>query len=399
MKRFFTLGFLLMLFFTVRVWAAVPTGYYDAADAKNTNQLRLALKEIITQGFSGVSYTGLWTAYADTDINPATGKIWDMYSDCSFTLNIDQCGRYLEECNCNQNYTKECDCYNREHTTPASWFSDASPMYSDLFNVYPTDGWVNNKRGNLPYGVVGSASYTSNNGSKVGSSGFSGYSGTVFEPIDEYKGDFARTVLYMATCYADNISTWISSNSGSTEVEVVYHATNGLTPYAIDLFLTWSRNDPVSQKEINRNEAVYLKQNNRNPFIDFPGLEEYIWGNKTAQLFYVNQEPEPPVNQPEIILTGKIVNTGQSIDFGTVSNAVQKTFRIKTNAIQGDLTVGVTGSMYAVSANTISQVSAELGYNLTVTFNPATSGQHTGKITISGGGLPNAFELNLTGKK
>lgn len=389
MRRFFTLGFLLILFFTVRVLAAVPTGYYDAADAKNTNQLRLALKNIVTQGYSGLSYIGLWSAYADTDINPVTGKIWDMYSDCSFTLSSNQCG----------NYTQECDCYNREHTTPASWFSDASPMYSDLFNVYPTDGWVNNKRGNLPYGVVGSATYTSNNGSKVGSSGFSGYSGTVFEPIDEYKGDFARTVLYMATRYADNISTWITANSGSTDVEIVYHAANGLTPYAIDLFLTWSRNDPVSQKEINRNEAVYLKQNNRNPFIDFPGLEEYIWGNKTSELFYVNQEPEPPVNQPEIILTGKIVNTGQTIDFGTVGNAVQKSFRIKTNSIQGDLTVSVTGSMYTVSTNTILQASAENGYNLTITFNPTVSGDHTGKVTISGGGLPSAFEFNLIGRK
>lgn len=391
MKRFFALGFLLMLLFAVRVWAAIPTGYYDAADAKNTNQLRLALKEIITQGFIGVSYTGLWTAYADTDINPATGKIWDMYSDCTFTLGSNQCG----------SYSSECGCYNREHTTPASWFGGENkyPMYSDLFNVYPTDGWVNNKRSNFPYGEVAVAEYTSNNGSKLGNSNFSGYSGKVFEPIDEYKGDFARTVLYMATRYADDISTWIFNYSVDTDVEIVYHTANGLTPYAIDLFLTWSRNDPVSQKEINRNEAVYVKQNNRNPFIDFPGLEEYIWGNKTAQLFYVHQEPEPPVNQPEIILTGKIVNTGQSIDFGTVSNAVQKTFRIKTNSIQGDLTVGVTGSMYAVSANTISQVSAEFGYNLTVTFNPTTSGQHTGKITISGGGLPNAFELNLTGRK
>jgi hypothetical protein len=144
---------------------------------------------------------------------------------------------------------------------------------------------------------------------------------------------------------------------------------------------------------------VYLKQNNRNPYIDFPGLEVYIRGNKTAQLFYVDQEPEPPVNQPEIILTGKVVNSGQFIDFGTVSNAVQKSFRVKTNAIQGDLTVEVTGSMYSVSTNTILQTSAESGYNLIITFSPSTSGEHSGKVTISGGGLPTAFELNLTGKK
>ena len=172
MKKLLSIHLFLLLAF--RLLSAVPEGYYDAADAKNTNQLRLALKGIVSQGHSALSYADLWWVYEYTDMNPATGKIWDMYSNCSFTLSTNQCG----------GYSSECDCYNREHTTPASWFSDSAPMYTDLFNVYPTDGWVNNKRGNLPYGVVGSASYTSNNGSKVGSSGFSGYNGTVFEPID-----------------------------------------------------------------------------------------------------------------------------------------------------------------------------------------------------------------------
>ena len=384
MKKLLSIHLFLLLAF--RLLSAVPEGYYDAADAKNTNQLRLALKEIVSQGHSALSYADLWWVYEYTDMNPATGKIWDMYSNCSFTLSTNQCG----------GYSSECDCYNREHTTPASWFSDSAPMYTDLFNVYPTDGWVNNKRGNLPYGVVGSASYTSNNGSKVGSSGFSGYNGTVFEPIDAYKGDFARTVMYMATRYADNLSTWISSNSNNTEVEIIYNVTNGLTPYAINLFLEWSRNDPVSQKEINRNNAEFAYQHNRNPYIDFPGLEEYIWGNQTSQLFYVN-EPEPPL-QPNISVTGQVVNSGQTIDFGTVSSQVHKSFHVKTASLQGDLTVQVTGEMYSVSATVILKKNAESGYDLIITFNPLTSGNHNGQVTISGGGLPEAFEINLTGK-
>ncbi|HRU64159.1 MAG TPA: endonuclease, partial [Paludibacteraceae bacterium] len=225
---------LFCLFFSLIIWAVPPAGYYTSStlDGKNTNNLRIAFQAIITNGHSVTSYDGLWNAYKTTDINPSTGKIWDIYSNnCNFTWGNDQCG----------NYSKECDCYNREHTTPQSWFNGASPMYSDLFNVYPTDGYVNNKRSNYPYGEVGSATYTSGNGSKLGTSNFSGYNGTVFEPIDEYKGDLARTYFYMATRYADQCGTWTNGNGS-----VVYTSTLGLTFYAINLFLKWSREDPVS---------------------------------------------------------------------------------------------------------------------------------------------------------
>lgn len=255
--------------------ATAPNGYYTSStlDGKNTANLRSALQTIITNGHSVVSYSGLWTAYGTTDINPSTGKIWDMYSNCGYTLSTNQCGTY----------SVECDCYNREHSTPQSWFGGSAPMYSDLFNVYPTDGKVNGMRSNYPYGEVGSASYTSQNGSMLGASSFSGYSGTVFEPIDEYKGDFARTYFYMATRYAGLCESWTG------EATVIYGSANlGLTAYGANLFLTWSRQDPVSAKEIARNDNVYGVQNNRNPFIDFPGLEEYVWGNKTSQTFSVS---------------------------------------------------------------------------------------------------------------
>lgn len=379
---------LLLLIWSFYLHAAIPEGYYDNADAKNTNNLRQALKTIISTGFSGISYSALWDAYATTDINPSTGKIWDMYSNCSFTLSTNQCGTY----------NSECDCYNREHTTPASWFSDASPMYTDLFNVYPTDGWVNSVRSNYPYGEVGLTDETSVNGSKRGNSDFPGYTGIVFEPVDEYKGDFARTVMYMATRYSDNLASWISANSNDTEVEIIYESTNGLTPYAISLFLSWSRMDPVSAKETTRNDAVYGIQSNRNPFIDFPGLEEYIWGNKTGDLFYIN-EPPPPSNPPVITATGKVVSNGQTVDFGAVAGATQKSYTVKTSGITGDLTVTASGSGFSVSTATIAQADAESGHDITITFNPSSSGNYTGSVTISGGGLMPAFVVNLTGSK
>jgi len=389
MKKLLATHLFLFLLLAFQLMAVVPEGYYDAADAKNGNELRNSLKNVVTDGHYSISYTQIWTAFASTDMHPVTGLIYDMYSNCTFVLYDNQCGGTIDN---------ECHCYNREHTTPRSWFGGAiDPMNTDLFNVYPTDGWVNALRDNYPYGEVGNVTQTSQNGGKLGFSGFTGYSGIVFEPVDEFKGDFARTVMYMATRYADEIPGWVT-NFSSTQVGIVYHASNGLTNYARDLFLKWSRNDPVSEKEISRNEAVYSIQGNRNPFIDFPGIEEFIWGSKTAQLFYIN-EPEPPENQPRISAAGNLVNSGQVIDFGKVDSQTQRSFQIKTAALQGDLIVQVTGTMYTISTSIIPQASAESGYNLTITFNPTTSGTHTGKVTISGGGLVEAFEMNVTGER
>lgn len=151
-------------------------------------------------------------------------------------------------------------------------------MVSDAYHIYPTDGKVNGQRSNYPYGeCAGGTSVASSNGvkalGKVGRSTFEGYSGTVFEPDDEYKGDFARTYFYMAACYNNRISSWSSDMLGGNSYPV-------FNAWAIDLLLKWDKQDPVSQKEIDRNEVVYNHQHNRNPFIDHPELAQYIWGDK-----------------------------------------------------------------------------------------------------------------------
>jgi len=256
----------ILFLFSFSILAQIPSGYYDTAVGKTDNTLRTTLASIINStSFNVTSYSGLYVAYNKTDINPTTGKIWDMYSNCNFTYGSDE--------NHGTNGS-ECTNYNREHTSPQSWFGEASPMVSDLFNVYPTDTKVNGMRSNYPYGEVSTASYISGNGSKLGSSSMSEYSGVVFEPINEFKGDLARTCLYMATCYASVCQNW---GSGAT---VVYGSNNGLSTYSVALFLKWHRQDPVSTKELNRNNAVYGIQRNRNPFIDYPAMAEHIWGNK-----------------------------------------------------------------------------------------------------------------------
>ena len=235
--------------------AQIPSGYYDSADGKTGQELRAALHNII-KDHKVVSYDGLKAAYFYTDAY-TDGTLWDIYSDYHWTSGK-VCG----------NYEDEGDCWNREHTWPQSWFGSGTPK-SDLFHVLPTDGYVNNRRSSYPYGEVGSASYTSKNGSKLGTCKTSGYSGTVFEPIDEYKGDIARGFFYMSTRYYTEDSGWSSSDM-TTKCEI--------KEWALKMLLRWHKQDPVSQKEIDRNNVIYNSyQKNRNPFIDHPEYAEMIW--------------------------------------------------------------------------------------------------------------------------
>ncbi len=243
--------------------AQPPNGYYDSAQGKTGSELQAALHNII-DGHTTVSYSALWTHFQSTD-KKDNGKVWDMYSDVpggtppyEFTFVSNQCG----------NYGGEGDCYNREHSFPKSWFNEQLPMNTDLFHLYPTDGYVNNRRGNYPYGEVGSATWTSQNGSLVGGCSYPGYSGTVFEPIDAYKGDLARTYFYMATRYYGEDSGW--DNTDMTDGAQ-------LDPWAVDMLLEWHSADPVSEKETARNNAVFAIQGNRNPFIDQPEFVTAIW--------------------------------------------------------------------------------------------------------------------------
>ena len=267
--------------------AQPPVGYYSAAENKSGHALRVSMHNII-KDHTSLTYGDLWDAFYTTDVRPDNGKVWDMYSDRPgstpayyFTFGSDQCG----------NYSREGDCYNREHSVPKSWFNDNPPMYTDLFHLYPTDGWVNNKRGNMPIGKVNNASWTSSNGSKIGSSNISGYSGQVFEPIDSFKGDFARTYFYMAVCYMDkNLGADAQSN----------FIGGNLKPWSQQLLLQWAALDPVSQKEIDRNNAVYELQHNRNPFIDYPELAELIFGSDTNSFFLASVPDYLSKNQWQI---------------------------------------------------------------------------------------------------
>ncbi|MBQ7382707.1 MAG: endonuclease [Paludibacteraceae bacterium] len=247
--------------------AAIPDGYYDGVSGKKgADNILNALNTCISKDYNEISYKGLEPHYLNTDFYSDT--LWDMYSTCRFTY---------EDANVPQK--KVCDGWNKEHVCCQSWLG-SGPMVSDLFNVYPTDARINNLRSNYPYGVVSTFSGFSGDPDKHGlgklGSSVAGV-GTVYEPDDRYKGDFARTFFYMVARYRDKIL-----NSGDGAKMFSSNPTN-LTAYSLAFLLEWHRNDPVSEKEIDRNQAVYGEQNNRNPFIDYPDLVEYIWGTKKNQ--------------------------------------------------------------------------------------------------------------------
>ena len=262
MKRLLLFAFAFTLAFTAM--AQPPANYYNSANGLTGDQLKVALHNII-KGHTSISYSQIWNAFWSTD-NKGNGVVWDMYSDrpngtppYTFYLGQDQCG----------SYNGEGDCYNREHSWPSSWFSDQSTPRTDMHHIFATDGYVNNKRSNYPFGEVQSASWTSQNGSKLGTCKTPGYNGTVFEPIDEYKGDFARAIMYMSVRYYSEDGSWGSSDM-TNKSEIL--------PWAINMLMRWNEQDPVSQKERDRNNTIYNDfQHNRNPFIDHPEYARMIW--------------------------------------------------------------------------------------------------------------------------
>ena len=272
MKKNFTL--ITLLSFIIG-FAQIPTGYYTTATGTGY-VLKTQLYNII-KGHTDKGYAGLYTTYLTSDKDfyyENNGTLLDMYTEnptgpeCEFTYGTNQDDGTLG--------TAECQRYNREHLIPQSVFSSNTPMYSDAHFVVPSDKYVNGQRGNLPFGKVDVSNQIYTNGSKRGSnlnSGYSaGYVGTVFEPIDEFKGDIARMLLYFAVRYETQVSGWsfLMFNGSSNQV---------FTSNAINILLTWHNNDPVSNREIARNNAIYARQNNRNPFIDHPEYAMTIWGS------------------------------------------------------------------------------------------------------------------------
>lgn len=266
---------IITLFFFYKKYDA--NSYYETTEGLSGSALKTALHKQIRNhkylDFDANTTARYWweNYFKKTDWNP-NGYYWDMYSNQKHNT-----------------YTNG-NIQNREHVVPRSWwgYRDKYATYQangDLHNLYPADNPANSAKGNLGLGEVGITKF--NNGvSKVGKNTYpGGYRGDVFEPADEYKGDFARIFFYMVTCYEDYSQQWRTEATKSMLQKGTYPA---FQPWSIEMLLKWHRQDSVSDKEINRNNEVYKIQGNRNPFIDDPQLVEYIWGNKKGEVYSLN---------------------------------------------------------------------------------------------------------------
>ena len=312
MKKITT--FIVLFLASIAVWAQAPNGtgtYYQKANGKSGKELKTAFYEIINTP-AVLDYDSLWVAYRTSDAIPTDTVpiIWDMYS-CksaySIYTNLHRNGSASDP--------EGLKGFQREHSMPKSWFNpvaksgtsftykDIWPMYSDLTHLIPAEGKVNNKRSNYPYGTNNGEWYQSEEGfSKMGACTYipegetaPAFTGRCFEPNKEYKGDLARIYFYMVTAYEKKQPTWSSTGNGigdhcGTWTGEMFNLEDDdpyqpFAPWAFNMLMKWSKEDPVSKKELDRNEAVYQMQGNRNPFVDYPGLEDYIWGNKKEVAF------------------------------------------------------------------------------------------------------------------
>ncbi len=301
MKTLFPISF--FLFLTLSVSGAIPKDYYSSLDGLTSAALKTAVHVIICQDTTSYlkygSNTGhTWQGFYSTDRDTINNTVIDMYSDSL---------RKFPDGYVALGYPGFGSTIQIEHSVPKSWWgcdiTHPDCAARDLNHLYPSDGKYNDYKSDNPLGeVTGTLAHT-NGETKIGIGGpYDGYTGTVFEPADKYKGDFARGYFYVATAYQHYVDKWKVTTSQGIMMEADTYPT--LKPGAIQLLLKWSRQDPVSRKELTRVEKVYAIQKNRNPFIDHPELAEYIWGNMKDSVYRVAAHPSATaptaVNRPTV---------------------------------------------------------------------------------------------------
>lgn len=255
---------------TCIVIGSMPGDYYEYAQNTADSTLKNHLGAIICCGKRyryGSGSQKSWDGFYYTDRDTITNEVLDMYSNNH---------RYFDPAH----PTASVSGFDIEHMLPKSWWGgDVNPAYCDLYHLVPGDYSANRSKSNHAPGMPSDSSFY--NGSFVTGSGSAYGLQRVFCPADEYKGDFARAYFYIATCYGDSL-TWVTS--GEPGQAMTNEGWQEFRPWLRDLLLEWHRMDSVSEKEKRRAIEVNKIQGNRNPFIDYPDLVEYIWGDKQGQV-------------------------------------------------------------------------------------------------------------------
>ena len=365
--------------------ATIPAGYYNSLEGKSGEALKNAIHDLAMQ-HTVLSYNSLWNYFTETDCYPDDNtRVWDMYSDYVYHFGATWG-------------------MNREHSVPKSWWAPSGensnvnlyPSYTDINHLYPSDADANAAKLNWPLGEVSQTTFD-NGVTRVGypKIGQGGGASEVFEPDDRYKGDFARTYFYMACTYQHynwRYTFMLTNNNWKT-----------LNDWSVELLCRWARNDAVSDKEVDRNDAVQKCQNNRNPFIDIPQLFEYIWGNRQGEVFYlseagVSNDTTTYNGEPELIAPTQ----GTVLDFGEVAigKSLEYTLYIKGQGLNNPLSVQVylyDKEMFKIPVSIVSRTMANSaeGYPLTITYTPTAIGDHTSRLLISDGGLVGSVGVEL----
>lgn len=368
--------------------ADMPRDYYpNTLEGTSGAELKTGLHNLLKNhtriAYGSRNYNGActWTVFKQSDVRD-NGKVWDMYSNNTYSFS-----------------SGAAKGMNIEHSVPKSWWGDSyydstTPGYPyqydatyDLHHLTPSDASANSAKSNYPLGEVINPSFD-NGVSKVGTGYANGKATNLFEPADEYKGDFARMYLYFVTCYQDYeweslATTMFAQNTYPT-----------LNAYGLSLLLKWHRQDPVSQKEIDRNDAVYSFQGNRNPFIDYPNMVEYIWGDSIDYEFSFSGAHT---------MTPAITASSDRLDFGYIADGTSKTavVYIKGRNLTSPVTAQILnddGGEFSVAPTSLqADVLNTTGVNLTVTFSPRTTGAHNAILRLTSDEIESATDVALTG--
>ena len=371
--------------------ADMPRDYYpNSLEGKNGAELKTELHNLLknhtrlpygSRDYNQIACT--WTVFKKSDVRP-NGKVWDMYSNNSYNFS---------------NGAGATKGMNIEHSVPKSWWGDAydetaTPLTRfkydgsyDLHHLTPSDAAANTAKSNYPLGEVDSTAFD-NGVTKVGTGQANGRATNLFEPADEYKGDFARMYLYFVTCYQDY--SWKSS-ALSMFAQNSYPTLNA---YGQSLLLKWHRQDPVSQKEIDRNNAVYSFQGNRNPFIDYPNMVEYIWGDSTNYEFSFSGQS---TSAPSISISN------DKIEFGYIGTETSKDkeIYIKGKNLTTDITAKLlnndSGDFSLGMSNLPAHELNTTGINLAITFSPRSIGTRNVTLRLSSDELSAPVDITISG--
>lgn len=394
-----------MLCVSAGVYADAPAGYYSQCEGKSKGALKSQLYTIV-KNHTPISYgsgsTGTWWAFESTDVHE-DGYWWDIYTDARVSA-----------------ANRAPSSMNIEHTFPKSWWGGAkNNAYKDIVHLMPVNAAANNLRSNLPYGEVGTEkSYKQDVPSprfRYGEpvKGQGGGATYVFEPDDEYKGDIARTYFYMVTCYQD--LSWSSSNNGQTMAAPGAYPT--LQPWAMEMLLRWHRQDPVSQKERDRNDGLYEVQKNRNPFIDHPEMVEHIWGDRQDEGWMTggtvdpdpgpDPDPEPgkaeltsPMQGDYFVYEGLHPGQTRMIEIPVLGSGFTHSLTASIEGSGAGLFSIMVGQMELknLSISAADVMSAD-GYTLKVRYAPVTvsDGVDEAVLIIKSGELDEAVTVHLQG--